>query len=728
MSSTLSSHPTLTPNLNTSLQPNSTPTPSIALARSLSLNYTSLLSIPPLDLFYEQLRTYNAETRVDAMRRLFVVANAIGQEMTLNFLIPYLANHVAHVGGGEDLSVSSSSVGVNDEEDEILLILAEQLGQMVVSGLIPGVRASSVLPILEKLAGVEETVVRDRAVESINMVVPLLLPNYDSSTKGIQEEETTNILGEDDAPALVLATVKRLSNAEWFTTRISACGVLPSIYTYFTHLGRTSPTNTHNIHDIQRELRGYYGQLCDDDTPMVRRGAGTHLGRFFEAVAGLEVMNQVDDTMARALVRVGAGPITNTTNTTHLMVTVSDNRKELITKELVTLYCNLATDEQDSVRLLAVGNSGSVACALGRDVDLCKSIVIPIIKSSVIDLSWRVRHHLSKEFAVVAYSQGYSESSSSDNSNLNVIFQCFASLLQDVEGEVRASAVDNIARMAQLGGADQFQTYISPTLQLLADDPIMEVRSKLAESIMDCCDETICTALPDHIILQDIHPLLEGFLSDDYAEVQLHILGNLNRVSHLFHKMDAIVKAVLTMTTVLNWRVRKAVARLLPHLADARGVRFFEEQLMEPWMKLLLDQVADVRLACVTGMSKLLSVAGAAWIQREIVPHYVSIYKESSSYLVRITILRSYAALAIGENLNFTLSLLNEIVNQLLRGLEDIVANVRIVAIKGLESISGICEESIWNAQIRPALTVRVMEDEDEDCKHFAQVALDKVS
>jgi len=153
-------------------------------------------------------------------------------------------------------------------------------------------------------------------------------------------------------------------------------------------------------------------------------------------------------------------------------------------------------------------------------------------------------------------------------------------------------------------------------------------------------------------------------------------------------------------------------------------VNFFEDRLIDPWMKLLLDQVADVRTACVASSSKLLSVAGATWIQREILPHYVRIYDDSVSYLTRITIIRSYASLAMGnDKKKLTPALLDEIVNQCLRGLDDRVANVRMVSARSLAAILKNCENG--NSRIRTALQARLSEDEDDDCRYFAKIALD---
>ena len=74
----------------------------------------------------------------------------------------------------------------------------------------------------------------------------------------------------------------------------------------------------------------------------------------------------------------------------------------------------------------------------------------------------RVRHNLAKVFSTVTGSLGFVGSKHA--ARQTEVFQFFANLLQDNEAEVRAAAVENIARMAQLGGAELFQKHIAPLL------------------------------------------------------------------------------------------------------------------------------------------------------------------------------------------------------------------------------------------------------------------------
>ena len=111
--------------------------------------------------------------------------------------------------------------------------------------------AYTLLPPLESLVTVEETVVRDKAVESL---------------RSVAEHHSQEHMEEHFVPM-----VKRLSTGEWFTSRTSACGLFAVAY--------KACTNT-----VKQELRQSFRTLCGDDTPMVRRAAAGKLGEFAKVV------------------------------------------------------------------------------------------------------------------------------------------------------------------------------------------------------------------------------------------------------------------------------------------------------------------------------------------------------------------------------------------------------------------------------------------------------------
>ncbi len=108
---------------------------------------------------------------------------------------------------------------------------------------------------LEKLAQVEEVVVRDRAVESMTTVI--------------------EACSKESFDQKVVPLVRRLAGAQWFTGKSSACALMPIIYP------RTGAKE-------QSEIVAQYGTLSKDSAPMVRRAAVAALGPLAR-VAGREV-------------------------------------------------------------------------------------------------------------------------------------------------------------------------------------------------------------------------------------------------------------------------------------------------------------------------------------------------------------------------------------------------------------------------------------------------------
>lgn len=146
-----------------------------------------------------------------------------------------------------------------DDEDEVLLALADELGRMV--ELIGGAsHAHLLLPPLETLAAVEETTVRDKAAESLNAIVIVL------NTQQLDQ--------------FYIPMMKRLTTGDWFTSRSSACALYPPVY---AKLGA----------EAKEDVRKHFGGLCGDDTPMVRRAAAANLAKFTKQVTKEHVISDV---------------------------------------------------------------------------------------------------------------------------------------------------------------------------------------------------------------------------------------------------------------------------------------------------------------------------------------------------------------------------------------------------------------------------------------------------
>jgi serine/threonine-protein phosphatase 2A regulatory subunit A len=73
------------------------------------------------------------------------------------------------------------------------------------------------------------------------------------------------VLSQQQIEEYYIPLIKRLGSGDWFTSRTSACGLYAAAYQTAT------PSS-------QDELRSMFKQLCQDDTPMVRRAAAANLG------------------------------------------------------------------------------------------------------------------------------------------------------------------------------------------------------------------------------------------------------------------------------------------------------------------------------------------------------------------------------------------------------------------------------------------------------------------
>lgn len=126
--------------------------------------------------------------------------------------------------------------------------------------------AMHLIPPLESLATVEETVVRDKAVESLKIV---------ASQHSVA-----------DLQSHVIPTLNTLVFGDWFTSRTSACALFSVCYP------RVSPA-------IKAELRNNFRQLCQDETPMVSENG---LKKFLRKKLEQKINNKIVIVFRRCVV------------------------------------------------------------------------------------------------------------------------------------------------------------------------------------------------------------------------------------------------------------------------------------------------------------------------------------------------------------------------------------------------------------------------------------------
>ena len=113
----------------------------------LNLSMTTFLippKITPIALLMDELRSEDVQLRLNAIRRVSTIALALGPDRAREELIPFLQDSV-------------------DDEDEVLLALADELGKSFEEYIGGKEYAHALLGPLENLTAVEETLVRDKA-------------------------------------------------------------------------------------------------------------------------------------------------------------------------------------------------------------------------------------------------------------------------------------------------------------------------------------------------------------------------------------------------------------------------------------------------------------------------------------------------------------------------------------------------------------------------------------
>jgi serine/threonine-protein phosphatase 2A regulatory subunit A len=356
------------------------PSPSIQLARSLGplVTVDALQNMTAYDLFVKQLESGSTEASMDAMKRLSVVAKTMGAEQARTVLVPYL---------------TALAQQQPPPVDELLLVLGQELpavcrlvGSAAAGNSAAGGNTEEIfLPMLERLAAVEETVVREQAVvvivelaktaggvmsqtsggSSSSSSASTTTDAAFASADGTSSSAATTPAAACSASAPVwMAMIKRLAAADWFTPKVSAAGIIASLF-YLV-----PPTD-------YIELLNLYKELCVDETPMVRRAAAKHLGSVLA----------VNSNSSSSSSSTGSSSSSGSSNMMHQRNAAHQQQHRDFCLHVLP---RLAADEQDSVRRLAVAAIGEAGTSYGENTAWTAQHWLSLVKDGATDMSWYV--------------------------------------------------------------------------------------------------------------------------------------------------------------------------------------------------------------------------------------------------------------------------------------------------------------------------------------------------
>ncbi|KAE8663976.1 Serine/threonine-protein phosphatase 2A 65 kDa regulatory subunit A beta isoform [Hibiscus syriacus] len=289
----------------------------------------------------------------------------------------------------------------------LLLAMAEELGVFI--PYVGGVEYANVLlPPLETLCIVEETCARDKAVESLCRI-------------GAQ-------MREQDLVEFFIPMLKRLAAGEWFTARVSSCGLF--------HIAYPSAPEA-----LKTELRTIFSQLCQDDMPMVRRSAATNLGKFSATVEAppLGKLLEPQDCVAHILPVIVSFSQDKSWRVRYMVANQLYDLCEAVGPEptrsdLVPAYVRLLRDNEAEVRVAAAGKVTKFCRILNSELAIQN--ILPCVKELSTDSSQHVRSALASVIMGMAPILG-------KDATIEQLLPIFLSLLKDEFPDVRLNIISN---------------------------------------------------------------------------------------------------------------------------------------------------------------------------------------------------------------------------------------------------------------------------------------------
>ncbi|RIB23797.1 armadillo-type protein [Gigaspora rosea] len=538
-------------------------------------------SLYPIAVLLDELRADDVNFRLNAIRRLSTIALALGVQRTRDELIPFLDESI-------------------DDEDEVLLALAEELGNFCeyVGG---KEHAHIILGPLENLAAVEETLVREKAVESLTKIAA--------------------VLSQQQIEDYYIPLIKRLGSGDWFTSRTSACGLYAAGYQNAT------PSS-------QEDLRSMFKALAQDDTPMVRRAAAANLGKFAKKIPKEHVILDivplfsklaedeqdsvrlltVEDLVAIAEVLSKDECKNYLLQTLRSMVSdkswrvrymIAENFVKIakavgdeVTREnLVMAFVNLLKDNEAEVRTAASGQVPGFAQYVDKQTIL--SHILPCVKDLVTDTSQHVRASLATQISGLAPILG-------KEATTEHLLPLFLQLLKDEFPDVRLNIISKLEQVNEVIGIELLSQNLLPAIVELAEDKQWRVRLAIIDYI-----PLLASQLGVTFFDEKLGSLCMSWLGDNVYSIREAATINLKKLTEVFGvewAKTTIIPKILEMGTNQNYLYRMTTIFAITTMAPAVTPEVIRDHILPTVNSLVSDPIPNIRFNVAKSYEVLIPV------------------------------------------------------------------------------------------------------------------------
>ncbi|KXN90015.1 Protein phosphatase PP2A regulatory subunit A [Leucoagaricus sp. SymC.cos] len=517
----------------------------------------------------DELRSEDVQLRLNAIHSIPTIALALGPDRAREELIPFLQDSV-------------------DDEDEVLLALAEELGKNFEEYIGGAEHAHVILGPLENLSAVEETLVRDKAAESITKIA--------------------TVLSQSQVEQYYIPLLKQLSFGEWFTSRTSAAALYPAVYS------KVSPA-------LQEELRKGYTTLGTDDTPMVRRAAAKSLGPLLKQFSEQHIVSdglpiyrrlQADDqdsvrlltvedliVIAQKLspaevkelllkqIRQSIGDKSWRVRymaASHFNELAEAVGTELVREELLGQYIQLLKDNEAEVRTAAATQIPGFSKLLDKEVILAR--IIPCVRDLSQDASQHVRAALANQIHGLAPLL-------SREPTIEHLLPLFLHLLKDDFSEVRLNIISKLETVNNVIGIELLSESLLPAIVELAEDKSWRVRQAIIQYI-----PLLATQFGKPFFDEELGNLCMSWLGDSVYSIREAATVNLQKLTEVFGvdwARVAIVPKVVGMGSHPSFLFRMTTVQAITTISPSLSLETIQADIIEPLLELSKDHIPNIR-------------------------------------------------------------------------------------------------------------------------------------
>ncbi|THH06108.1 hypothetical protein EW145_g4319 [Phellinidium pouzarii] len=592
--------------------------------------------IAPIAILMDELRSEDVQLRLNAIHRVSTIALALGPDRTREELVPFLQDSV-------------------DDEDEVLLALAEELGKNFDEYVGGRKYAHVLLGPLEVLAAVEETLVRDKATESITKV--------------------SESLSQQQIEAYYIPLLNRLSRGEWFTSRTSSAALYSPVYLKVST-------------QIKEDMRKAFTALASDDTPMVRRAAAKWLGAFAKSLAKEHILSDalpiyrklasddqdsvrlltVEDLIAiskqlepavvkeQLLAQIRQSVADKSWRVrymvaNHFVELAEAVGIEIVKEELVGAYVQILKDNEAEVRSAGASQLPGFAKLIDKDTILTR--ILQCVRDLSQDQSQHVRASLANQISGLAPLL-------EKDSTIEHLLPLFLHLLKDEFPEVRLNIISKLEMVNSAGfipviGIDLLSQSLLPAIVELAEDKSWRVRQAIIEYI-----PLLATQLGRSFFDEQLGNLCLSWLGDNVFSIREAATVNLKKLTDVFGvewSRNAIVPKVLAMGSHPNYLFRMTTVLAITTMTPSLNLDVINDPIMQTLISLVSDPIPNIRFNVAKSLEVVATTYGSvpegqSLAKEKIMPAVQSLQNDPDAdvrYFAGRALERTMAVVAIAD-------------------------------------------------------------------------------